>query len=452
MSSLRDRARHRRRDLLRGLGCVGLVGLAGLTGAAPAAAAPPAGRRRSASATGPTLALIGAEIHVGDGTVIKDGTVILRGERITAVGDASLLGSLAADASRVDLKGKLLTPGLIAADSHLGLVEIGMEPGTRDDSGGEGPIRASYDAASAIRARSSLIQVQAIEGVTSAAVAPSGGLLSGQVAWVDLAHGDDGALPTRPRIAVGGSLGQVIDGSRAATLAQLRRVIDDARLYRKQRGAHERRQLRDLAAHPRDLEALFPALDRKVPLTLRAQGESDIVAALELAREEKLRIVIIGGTEAWRVRERLAEASVPVILQPSENLPGSLDRLGARLDNAALLDAAGVEVGIAVLGEAHNLRNATQEAGIAVANGLPYERAITGMSLTIARAYGLEADYGTISAGKIANLVTWGGDPLELEHFAVQVYVRGAAIPMVSRQTLLRERYRDLEAIRRRGR
>jgi len=444
-------ARHRRRDLLRGLGSVGLVGLAGLAGAAPASAAPPRSRRRGTS-TGASLALIGAEIHVGDGTVIKDGTVIVRGERIIAVGDASLGGALAADATRVDLRGKLLTPGFIAADSHLGLVEIGMEPGTRDDSGGEGPIRASYDAASAIRARSSLVQVQAIEGITSAAVAPSGGLLSGQVAWVDLAYGKGEALPTRPRIAVGGGLGQVVDGSRAATLAKLRRVIDDARLYRKLRGAHERRQLRDLAAHPRDLEALFPVLDRKVPLTLRAQGESDIVAAIELAREEKLRLVIIGGTEAWRVRERLAQASVPVIVQPSENLPGSLDRLGARLDNAALLDAAGVEVGIAIFGEAHNLRNATQEAGIAVANGLPYEKALTGLSLTIARAYGLEADYGTVSAGKIANLVTWAGDPLELEHFAAQVYVRGAAIPMVSRQTLLRERYRDLEAIRRRGR
>ncbi len=443
-----------RRDVLRGLGCAGLVSVAGLASfgsAAPAVAAPPRGRRLAAS-SGATLALVGAEIHVGDGTVIKDGTVIVQGERIKAVGDASLRGSLGADATQVDLKGKLLTPGFCAADSHLGLVEIGMEASTRDDSGGEGPIRASYDAATAIRSRSSLVQVQAIEGITSAAVAPSGGLLSGQVAWVDLADRQGEGLPTRPRIALRGGLGQVVDGSRAATLAKLRQVLDDARFYRKQRGAHDRRQLRDLAAHPRDLEALFPVLDRKVPLTLRAEGESDIVAAIELAREEKLDLVITGGAEAWRVRERLAAASVPVILQPSQNLPGSLDRLGARLDNAALLDAAGVEVGISILGEAHNLRNATQEAGIAVAHGLPYEKAITALSLTIARAYGLGAEYGSVSAGKIANLVTWGGDPLELEHFAEQVYVRGAAIPMVSRQTLLRERYRDLEAVRRRGR
>ncbi|HFE46111.1 MAG TPA: hypothetical protein ENJ18_11565 [Nannocystis exedens] len=290
--------------------------------------------------------------------------------------------------------------------------------------------------------------MQAIEGITSAAVAPSGGLLSGQVAWMDLSVGTGSTLTIRPKIALRGGIGQVIDGSRAATLAKLRQVIDDARVYRQKRSAYDRRQLRDLAAHPRDLEALLPVLDRRVPLTLRAQSEGDIAAALDLAAEEKLRLVLIGGAEAWRLRDRLAAAAVPVIVQPSQNLPRSLDQLGARFDNAALLSSAGVDVGIAVLGGPHNLRNVTQEAGIAVAHGMPWEKALTAISLTIARAYGMDSDYGSVSPGKIANLVSWGGDPFEHEFFALQVYVRGAAIPMVSRQTLLRERYRDLDRIR----
>ncbi len=449
-----SRRRNRRRFLsgLAGFACAGFG--APLVGSGLAQAAAPATRAglRSSGKAG-TLALLGARVHVGDGNVIEDGVVLIKGERISAVGGPELGRSLPAGAVTVDLQGKMLTPGFIAADTPLGLIEIGAEPGTRDDNGvlegaADRPIRASYDAATAIRPRSSVIQVQAIEGITSAAVAPTGGLLSGQVAWVDLSVGAGNTLPIRPKIAVRGGIGQVIDGSRAATLAKLRQVIDDARIYRKKRSAYDRRQLRDLAAHPRDLEALLPVLDRRVPLTLRAQSENDIAAALDLAAEEKLRLVLIGGAEAWRLRDRLAAAAVPVIVQPSQNLPRSLDQLGARLDNAALLSAAGVEVGIAILGGPHNLRNVSQEAGIAVAYGMPWEKALTAISLSIARAYGMDSDYGSISPGKIANLVSWGGDAFEHEHFAEQVYVRGAAIAMVSRQTLLRERYRDLKRLR----
>jgi imidazolonepropionase-like amidohydrolase len=134
-----------------------------------------------------------------------------------------------------------------------------------------------------------------------------------------------------------------------------------------------------------------------------------------------------------------------VVVQPSSNLPGSLDQLGARLDNAALLHEAGVRVGIAVLGEAHNVRNVTQEAGIAVANGLPPAVALSAVTLELARIYGMDAHYGSLAPGKVANLVVWDGDPFELSRWPTQVWVRGRAIPMRSRQTLLRDRYRDLE-------
>src|SRR5690606_4264952 len=141
--------------------------------------------------------------------------------------------------------------------------------------------------------------------------------LSGQVAWIDLVHGDRAAMLSGRHLGIRGNLGQVIGGSRAATLTALREVLADARLYARSRAAHERRQLRDLAAHPRDLEALAQILDRKVPLFLRADRESDIVAALDLAAGERIKLVIVGGAEAWRVAPRLAERSVPVILQPT---------------------------------------------------------------------------------------------------------------------------------------
>lgn len=395
-----------------------------------------------------TTVLVGADIHVGDGTVIEGGVVQLRGPRIVAVGGPELKGSAPADATVVDLTGKRLTPGLIAAHTALGLVEIDMESSTVDaERQGDDPIRSGYDAAMAINASSSLIPVNAIEGITSAAVTPRGGLLSGQVAWIDLVAGDHSGIVARPRVAAAAQLGSAISGSRAATFARLREVFDDAALLEERRTAFDRRQTRDLAAHRLDLEALAPVLDGAVPLLVRADRASDLLALVEL-NNSGIRVAAVGGAQAWSVADELAAAKVPVIVQPSLNLPQNLDQLGARLDNAALLHAAGVRVGITVLGDPHNARNATQEAGIAVANGLPHEAALGALTLELARIYGMEAHYGSIEAGKVANLVVWDGDPFELSQWPRQVYVRGEAIPTRSRQTLLRDRYRDLAPLR----
>ena len=154
-----------------------------------------------------------------------------------------------------------------------------------------------------------------------------------------------------------------------------------------------------------------------------------------------MRVVALGGTQAWRIADELAQAKITVVVQPTQNLPGTMDEMGARVDNAALLAAAGVEVGIAVLGDAHNPRNVTQEAGLAVAYGLDPALALAAITRVPARIYGMEAHYGTLSAGKVANLVVWDGVPFELSQRPAAVWIRGRAIPMRSRQTELRDRY-----------
>jgi imidazolonepropionase-like amidohydrolase len=297
-----------------------------------------------------------------------------------------------------------------------------------------------------------LFQVQAIDGITSAAVTPQGGLFAGKVAWIDLVAGDHRRLVASEGVGMRASLGQVVDGSRAATLQRMREVLDDARFYRTRKGAYDRRQSRDLAAHRLDLEALAPVLDRRIPLIVSAQRASDLLALVRLKEELRIDIVAVGGTQAWQVADELARAKIPVVVQPSQNLPGSYDTLGARLDNAALLAAAGVELGIAVLGEAHNVRNVTQEAGIAIAHGLPREAALTAITLNIARAYGMDAHYGSIAPGKVANLVVWDGDPFELSQRPSAVWIRGVPITMRSRQTELRDRYLDLRRFGKRAR
>ena len=134
-----------------------------------------------------------------------------------------------------------------------------------------------------------------------------------------------------------------------------------------------------------------------------------------------------------------------MILEPTLNIPGGFDSMGARLDNAALLHRAGVTVALLAPGGTHNLRSLPQGAGIAVAHGLPWEAALTAITLAPARAYGVERTHGSVAVGKVANLVVWSGDPFELSSAPTEVYVRGVKLRGTTRQNLLRDRYRDLK-------
>ncbi len=167
---------------------------------------------------------------------------------------------------------------------------------------------------------------------------------------------------------------------------------------------------------------------------------SDILETLRFAEKYDLDAVISGGTEAWMVARQLAAARVPVLLNPLYNLPGNFDSLGARLDNAAILQAAGVDVIINGAGS-HNARKQRQMAGNAVSYGLPHEAGIAALTSTPARVFGVADQQGSIQKDKSANLVLWSGDPLEVTSAAEIVVINGKLIPMESRQTKLRDRY-----------
>ncbi len=412
-------------------------------------AAPPAPAARAPVRAGPVY-LVGGELHVGDGTVIKDAVVAMDGGLFTIVGGPEARAKLLDESTAIDLKGKVITPGLFAAETQLGIVEIDLESSTRDDGkSSDHPVRAAHEAFTALNAESALIPIQVIDGVTSAAVVPTGGLVSGQVAVIDLVFGDHRGLAAQPRAAISAHLGHAHAGSRAATLAKLREVLTDARGWPARRAAHDRAQSRELSAHPLDLEALQPIFKQQMVLTLSADRASDILAALDLARDFGLKIAIVGGAEAWKVADELARAKVTVIVEPTLNIPGDFDSMGARLDNAALLHKAGVGVALAAPGGTHNLRSLPQGAGIAVANGLPWEAALTAITLAPARAYGVERTHGSVTVGKVANLVVWSGDPFEFSSAATEVYVRGTKVQGTTRQNLLRDRYRDLQQVKR---
>jgi imidazolonepropionase-like amidohydrolase len=170
----------------------------------------------------------------------------------------------------------------------------------------------------------------------------------------------------------------------------------------------------------------------------RANRASDILQVLAFSQKHQLNAIISGGQEAWIVREALAESGTPVVINALDNLPGSFDGLGARLDNAALLFEAGATL-LFTSGETHNARKLRQVAGNAVANGLPYEVAIAAMTSLPAEIFGGKPRM--IAPGLRADVVIWSGDPLNVTSAADQVIIGGKLDPMTSRQTELLKRY-----------
>ncbi|MCP3138978.1 amidohydrolase family protein [Pyxidicoccus xibeiensis] len=376
---------------------------------------------------------------------VKDALVHVVGGRVEAV-VRSARGTLPAGCRQVDGKGRVLTAGLIDPLTELGLVEVGAEETTQDDGlrgdAAKQDVRAALLAADSIHSASAAFPVARLGGVTGVVSAPRGGLFAGRSAFVTT----DGAIRYTPfamHLNLGITGRDAVSGSRARVLERVRELLFDAREYGRRKADFEQRRMRDVAASRLDLEALQPVLAGKLPVVVRAERASDIRAALGLAKEYGLKLIIAGGSEAWMLAPELAKANVPVILQPTQNLPADFDRLHSRLDAAALLHAAGARVLISVLGEPGMVRTLAQEAGNAVAWGLPHTEALRSVTLEVAAAFGLP-DEGRIAPGASADLVLWNGDPLESSTRPVGMWLAGKQVPLTSRQQALFEKYKVL--------
>lgn len=394
-----------------------------------------------APAAAQTVAVTGGTVHTVEGPTLENATVLVRDGTVEAVGTDVEIPS---DAERIDASGAVVTPGLIDASTTLGLVEVGAVGETRDFAMGGDPVTAAFDVRDGINPRSTLIGVNRLGGVTTVVTRPAGGLVSGQAAVIDLAGNSVDQMLVRGRAAMSAAYGGDDDSSRGGTSLRLRELLDDARFWAENRDAYSRGSSRPLAHSRLDLEALQPVLAGEMPLVVSVNRASDIEAVLRMADEYGLDLVVEGGAEAWLVADALAEADVPVILQPLTNLPAGFDRLGARFDNAALLRESGVRVVISTF-DAHNVRNLSREAGNAVRFGMPWEDALEAVTLEPARVLGIDDRYGSLAAGKVANLVVWSGDPFELSSSPEAVMIRGEVVPEDSRQQRLLERYRSLD-------
>ncbi|MEY8212036.1 MAG: amidohydrolase family protein, partial [Gammaproteobacteria bacterium] len=190
----------------------------------------------------------------------------------------------------------------------------------------------------------------------------------------------------------------------------------------------------------RDLEAILRVLNKEMPLIVRSNRAKDLLRMISIGNKYGIKIVFYGAKEAWRIADTLAEEGIPVILDPMDNIPGSFDAIAARMDNAYLLNKAGVKILITAQ-ETHNSYLSRQGAGNAVAHGLPQNDAIRALTINVAEVFGLSDELGTIEVGKVADLVVWDGNPLEVSSFATSVFIDGKQVSLVSRSTRLRDRY-----------
>jgi len=403
--------------------------LAGLALAAPAAAE--------------TVLIRDGRVVTNTGAgVIENGDVLIVDGRIRAVG-ANVTAPRGARV--IEAHGAFVTPGAFAAMSEVGLSEISGS-GAPNDADVEGElVAAAADAGRAFDPDVTAVAITRLEGVTRTAIAPSASstMFDGRGALVSMGGQPNSVFGERAFMVV--ELGEAgaarIGTSRAALWPAFEAALRDAREYPgRYRSGQGGAVLNEL-----DAAALAPFARGQGFFLVNIEGAADIRRLIAFKRANpSLRFVIHGGAEAWQVADELAAARIPVIVDPLVNLPASFERLSARLDNAALLQAAGVQIAIAPAPgnvDAQQARLALQLAGNAVANGLSWDAAFAAVSSGPADIFGVGNRLGRLAPNYLADVVIWDGDPLEVQSAPTAVFIEGAEQPLVSRQTRLRDRY-----------
>ena len=397
-----------------------------------------------------TIAITGGKVYPVSGPPIENGTVIITNGKIAAVG-ANV--PIPAGAQRIDATGKIVTPGFVDASTQLGVQEVAAVNDTRDMSArGKDNIAAAFTVWEGLNPNSVLLAPARKEGITSFVVIPTGGLVSGQAALVDVVPGTTTEMIIKAPVAIIAEIGDPQSAgvtSRGELIVKLRELLEDTKFFQAHRDAFDRAQTRPFSASRLDLQAMIPVIEGKLPLLVSVDRASDIDAAMRLAHDYNVKLMIGSGAEAWMMADKLAAARIPVLTGAMNNIPAGFAALGQRQENAGLLRKAGVQV--ALIGnagggdeEAFNVRNLKQEAGNAVSYGMTWDDALRAVTLAPAEFFGAADRVGSLRPGLEGNVVIWSGDPFEFTTRAEHVFVRGREYNEKTRQDQLIERYRTM--------
>jgi imidazolonepropionase-like amidohydrolase len=397
----------------------------------------------SISAFSQTIVIKGGEIYTGLNQESFIGDILIEGDTILEVSTKPLKGDVVVDASN-----KIITPGVIAPDTQIGILEIGAISETRD---GDSDIYSmGFSVYDAINPNSTLIPWNRSNGVTSAITLPDFNWdpLSGMASFLLL----DGSLRVNgmPDVALTGEIGALSSGSRAESLILLRDLLEFASILDEKDMASSKKiseaiedfeiaELMDL--QPRDVIALYNLLNNNLPLIIKTNRASDILKLIDIKKLYGLNLVLMSAQEATLVADEIAANNISVIINPFDNIPDSFDELASNIRIASSLEKAGIKIMFSE-SRTHNYHLIRQGAGNAVANGMSYTGAIMALTSNVAESFNIP-ERGRLQQGMKADLVIWEGDPLEPSTFPSKVYINGNDMDLSTRSSRLTERYID---------
>lgn len=387
-----------------------------------------AGLLASGAVNAQSLAIINATIHTStEQGVLKGASIVMDNGKITAINPAEV----SAD-EIIDANGKIVTPGFIASNNQLGLVEVGAVAGSRD--AGDDKAGIDFDVSLAYNAHSSLIPYARKGGVTRDVITPYGGdsIFAGLASVVDLSGSLESDVQKQAALVV--HLGERRKGSRAFTLQTLINKLDahQTKLSKKDKKDDDKPSTED--------KVMAKVLSGDMPLVISVSRAADIIELIKVKEQFGVNLVLSGAQDAVVVKEHIAKANIPVIISAMDNLPGSFDSLHANLNNAGLLEKAGVKVLLTVGGDAsHNIYQLRYDAGNAVSYGMSQQGALKAVTSNVADVFGINA--GSIEVGKAADVVMWTNDPFEISSNVSRMFINGTEVSTQSRQDKLRDRY-----------
>ena len=397
----------------------------------------------SISAFSQTILIKGGEIHTGLNEDPFVGDILIEGDTILEVSKISLEGDVIVDAVN-----KIITPGVIAPDTQIGILEIGALSETRD--GNSNMYSMGFSVYDAINPNSTLIPWNRSNGVTSAITLPDFNWdpLSGMASYFLL----DGSLRVNgiADIALTGEIGALSSGSRAESLILLKDLLEFASTLNEKdisssmqiSEAMEGFEVAELMElQPRDVIALYNLLNNNLPLIIKVNRASDILKLIDIKKLYGLNLILMSAQEAELVRDEIAENNISVVINPFDNIPDSFDELASNIRIAASLEEVGVKVMFSE-SRTHNYHLIRQGAGNAVANGMSYTGAIMALTSNVAKSFNI-ANRGILQKGMKADLVIWEDDPLEPSTFPEKVFINGNDMDLTTRSSRLTERYID---------
>ena len=388
-----------------------------------------------------TILIKNATIYDGVKNIPFEGNILIENEMIKRVSSTNMQADFVIDAS-----GMIVTPGIIGTDTNIGIVEIGALSVTRDDSSEIYSIGFSIH--DAFNPKSTLIPWNRSNGVTSALSLPQGTSSPiGGLGSYFLLDGEFDITSNKDMVMIG-SVGGSSNESRAETYA----IMDDLLSFASSINIRDLSSDADIAElieaspiaefmelHPRDVKALFKLTNDNLPLIISTHRASDILKLIELKEKYNLNLIIKGAQDASLVASKIAESNTPLIINPINNIPGSFDELASNIQMASRLEREGIDL-MFNTPRSHNFHLVRQGAGVAVANGMSYEAAISAITSTPAKVFNIE-QRGEIKSGYFADIVIWDADPLEPSSMPEYVFINGKSIDLTSRSSRLRDRY-----------